>query len=96
MPVMRRTERVGLLCILVVVQVLSFVYAWNTFNEIGSILQDIKTEYKALIFRTDGIIIDYGPDPPFAPVLVLFLVIISLAVILLIDEIKSQSGEAKH
>jgi len=92
---MKRVERVGLLCLLVTLQGLTFAYAWNILDQIERALWDTRMDYKALVYRTEGLIIDYGLDPPSAPIWILFALAISLTAILLVDAINNQTGRAK-
>jgi hypothetical protein len=50
-------------------------------------------DYKVLVLRADGIIIDYGLDPPlFVPVVLIFSVCLLLTTVLLADEIRRANG----
>jgi len=56
-------------------------------------LWTLRLDYKALVLRADGIIIDYGLDPPlFVPVVLIFLVCLLLTIVLLADEIRRANG----
>jgi hypothetical protein len=70
-----------------------FAFAWRGHQQTSEMLWTLRMDYKALVLRADGIIIDYGLDPPlFVPVVLIFSVCLLLTTVLLADEIRRANG----
>lgn len=81
-----------LLCLIAIAQVGTFAFAWRDHQQTIEMLWTLRMDYKALVLRADGIIIDFGLDPPlFAPVVLMLLVCLLPTIVLLADEIRRQT-----
>jgi hypothetical protein len=90
---MKKTARVVLLCLIAIAQVGMFAFAWRDHQQMSEMLWALRMDYKALALRADGLIIDFGLDPPlFAPVVLMFLVCLLLTIVLLADEARRGNG----
>jgi len=90
---MKKTARVILLCLIAIAQVGMFAFAWRGHQQTNEMLWTLRMDYKALVLRADGIIIDYGLDSPlFVPVVLIFSVCLLLTTVLLADEIRRANG----
>lgn len=81
-----------LLCFVAMAQVGMLAFAWRDHQQTSEMLWILRWDYKALVLRADGLIIDYGLDPPlFAPVVLTFFVCLLSTIVLLADEIRRET-----
>ena len=84
-----KTKKVGLLFLIAVVQMLTIVGGFFAYKQMSGMLWKSLWDYKELVEKTGGRIIDYGLIPnPFAPLLPLVLLGLFLTIVLLVDEIR--------
>ena len=86
---MRKTKRVVLLSLIAIVQMLTIIGGFFAYEQMSDMLWKSLWDYKKLLEKTGGPIIDYGLIPnPFAPLLPLVLLGLFLTIVLLVDEIR--------
>jgi len=84
-----KTKKVGLLSLIAIVQMLTIVGGFFAYKQMSGMLWKLRWDYKELVEKTGGLIIDYGLTPnPFAPLLPLVLLGLVLTIALLVDEIR--------
>jgi len=68
---------------------LTIIGGFFAYEQMSDMLSKLQWDYKELVEKTEGVIIDYGLNPnPFAPLLPLVLLGLFLTIVLLIDEIR--------
>ena len=91
---MKKTARVVLLCLIATAQMGMLAFAWRAYQQTSEMLWATRMDYKAMALKAEGLIIDFGPDPPlFAPAFLVFLVCLLLTIVLLAGEVRKGKGE---
>ncbi len=91
---MKKIMKVGLLCLIAIVQVSTIVGGFIASQQMSETLGQSLWRYKELYEETHGGIIDYGlPPNPFSPLLPLVLLGLFLTIVLLIDEVRRKNVE---
>jgi len=81
--------KIVLLSLIATVQVLTIIGGFFAYEQMSDMLRKLQWDYKKLVEKTGGRIIDYGLIPnPFAPLLPLVLLSLFLTIVLLVDEIR--------
>jgi len=81
--------KIVLLLLIGIVQVLTIIGGFFAYEQMSDMLWKLRWDYKELLDKTGGPIIDYGLIPnPFAPLLPLVLLDLFLTIVLLVDEIR--------
>ena len=90
------SNRVVSLSLIALAQILTIVGGFFTHDQMSSMLSKLQWDYKELVERTEGVIIDYGLNPsPFAHLLPLVLGGLPLTIVLLVDEIRHESDRPR-
>lgn len=96
-----RFTKIVLLLLIGIVQMLTIIGGFFAYEQMSDMLWKLRWDYKALLEKTGGPIIDYVSIPnPFAPLLPLVLLGLFLTIVLLVDEIRHKPElttlEARH
>jgi hypothetical protein len=85
---MSKFTKIVLLSLIAIVQMLTIIGGFFAYERMSDMLWKSLWDYKELVEKTGGRIIDYGLIPnPFAPLLPLVLLGLFLTIVLLVDEI---------
>lgn len=70
-------------------QILTIIGGFFAYEQMSDTLSKLQWDYKELVEKTEGVIIDFFLNPnPFAPLLSLVLLGLLLTIVLLVDEIR--------
>jgi len=84
-----RFTKIVLLLLIGIVQVLTIIGGFFACEQMSDMLWKLRWDYKEVLDKTGGLIIDYGLIPnPFRPLLPLVLLGLFLTIVLLVDEIR--------
>jgi len=89
---MNKTMKVGLLCLIAIVQVSTIVGGFFAYEEMSERYWKLMYDYVTLFEETRGLHITPGLiTNPFAPLLPLVLLGLFLTIVLLIDEVRRKN-----
>lgn len=84
-----KITKIVLLSLIGIVQMLTIIIGHFAYKEMSDMLWKLRWDYKELVEKTGGPIIDYYWIPnPFAPLLPLVLLGLFLTIVLVVDEIR--------